>query len=159
MRHAKSEWADASVRDIDRPLNERGSHDAPRMGKLLRDKSICPALIISSDAVRALTTAQLVARELGYPIDRIRTNHALYLASPDTLLEVLSSEGDDYTDVMLVAHNPGMTELANRIVAKRIDNLPTCGVFMIETDLPVWGALMDKPGSFTGFLSPKQNLG
>jgi phosphohistidine phosphatase len=158
MRHAKSAWSDTDLRDFDRPLNKRGIRDAPRMGKLLFQKGIQPDLIISSDAVRALTTAKLIAQELGYPVERIHTNHALYLAPPNVLLDALSSSSSDCETLLLVAHNPGMTELANRLSEARIDNLPTCGVFIVESDAPDWTTFGKTAGSFTGFLSPKQDL-
>ena len=157
MRHAKSDWSDASLRDFDRPLNKRGKEDAPRMGKLLRARGIQPKLIISSDARRALTTARLVAAELNYRDADIRQVHALYLAPPSTMLDVLTDHAPDCDDVMLVAHNPGMTDLANYASDASIDNLPTCGVFVIELDGD-WTGLTKKPGRFAGFFSPKQDL-
>lgn len=158
LRHAKSNWDDPSLRDIDRPLNERGQRDAPRMGKLLREKDICPEVIISSDATRAMTTARLVARELDYPADDIRQNHALYLASPGAMLNVLETTAANDRDVMLVAHNPGLTDLANRLSDARIDNVPTCGVFVIESDTENWEQLANTPGTFAGFYCPKTDL-
>ena len=128
------------------------------MGKLLHHKGICPNLIISSDAVRALTTAKLLAQELSYPTEHIHTNHALYLAPPDILLDAISNISSNYENVLLVAHNPGMTELANHLTEMHIDNLPTCGVFIVETVLPDWDAFRKTTASFIEFLSPKQNL-
>ncbi len=157
LRHAKSDWSDAALRDFDRPLNKRGRDNAPRMGRLLHAKGLCPDLIISSDAKRALTTARLAAAELDYPVESILLSHALYLAPPETLLEVLVEYGGDAEQVMLVAHNPGMTDLANRASDARIDNLPTCGVFLIDVDTD-WADLKQKPGRFAGFFSPKQDL-
>lgn len=158
LRHAKSGWSDTGMRDFDRPLSKRGTHDASCMGKLLHDKGIQPDLMISSDAVRALTTAKLVAHELAYPTEHIHTSHALYLAPPDILLDAINNISSDYENVLLVAHNPGMTELANRLSKMHIDNLPTCGVFRVETALPEWSAFGTTPASFIDFLSPKQNL-
>ena len=66
IRHAKSSWKDLGVPDHERPLNKRGRHDAPLMGKLLRDQNITPDLIISSTAIRAETTAKLVAKACKY---------------------------------------------------------------------------------------------
>lgn len=157
LRHAKSDWSDPALLDFDRPLNKRGQNNAPRMGRLLQTKGIRPDLIISSDANRALTTARLVATELGYPEAAIRQSHAMYLAPPSTLLDVLAQYGNEHAQVMLVAHNPGMTELANYASDARIDNLPTCGVFMIDVEGD-WAELTKKPGRFAGFLSPKQDL-
>lgn len=158
IRHAKSDWSDSSLRDFDRPLNKRGNNDAPRMGKLLRQQGLRPDLIISSDALRAKITAELIARELEYPLTDIRFNHGMYLAAPATLLAALADTDESRSCVVLVAHNPGMTELANQLSDARIDNLPTSGVFMTELDNGNWSDFGHAPARFAGFLSPKQNL-
>ena len=158
LRHAKSDWSDQSLRDFDRPLNKRGKRNAPAMGQLLKDRGISPDLIISSDANRAYTTARLVAQELGYPDENILLNHAMYLAAPGTLLEVLADSGKQHEHVMLVAHNPGMTELANRLSDASIDNLPTCGVFFVDADIENWHQVAGTQHRFAGFLCPRQDL-
>ncbi|MCP4001298.1 MAG: histidine phosphatase family protein [Gammaproteobacteria bacterium] len=158
LRHAKSDWPDTNIRDFDRPLSKRGINDATCMGKLLHDKGICPNLIISSDATRAFTTATLLAQQFSYPTEQINTNHALYLAPPDTLLDAISNISSNHENVLLVAHNPGITELANHLTEIHIDNLPTCGVFIAKTILPDWNAFRKTTASFVEFLSPKQNL-
>ena len=61
LRHAKSSWKDPDLDDHDRPLNKRGRRDAPRMGRLLRKEDLLPDLILSSTAVRARMTAEMVA--------------------------------------------------------------------------------------------------
>ena len=128
------------------------------MGKLLLEKGIRPDVIISSDAARAITTARLVARELDYELDDIRQNNALYLAPPSALLDVLKETAANDQDVMLVAHNPGMTELANLLSDRHIDNLPTCGVFVIESDTENWEQLANTPGTCADFFCPKTDL-
>ena len=158
LRHAKSSWSEPGLADFDRPLNKRGRHDAPLMGELLVEQNISPQLIISSDARRARTTAKLVAQKLGYEQERIEFSHALYLATPRTLLNVMLEHAGDFDHIMLVAHNPGLTDLANRLSNARIDNLPTCGVFMVEHDGQHWDQLATGDNSFGGFFSPKQNL-
>ena len=159
IRHAKSDWSDSSLRDFDRPLNKRGNRDAPRMGKLLGQQGVRPDLIISSDALRARITAELIAREVGYPLADIRLSHALYLAAPATLLAALAEVDESLRCVALVAHNPGMTDLANQLSDARIDNLPTSGIFMTELDEGKWSDFGRRQARFAGFLSPKQNLG
>ena len=158
LRHAKSDWSDSSRRDFDRPLNKRGNRNAPAMGRLLRENQLVPQLVISSDANRAQTTARLVAAELGYDEQQIRLSNALYLAAPRTMLELLAEVDADTESVMMVAHNPGMTDLANRLSDARIDNLPTCGVFVVDFDTPDWTAVGDRPGTFVYFWCPRQHL-
>jgi phosphohistidine phosphatase len=158
LRHAKSSWDDSSQRDFDRPLNKRGLRDAPRMGQLLLEQQINPGVIISSDANRAQSTARLVATELDYPFDDIRMNHALYLSSAATILDVLDSVAAKDSDVMLIAHNPGLTELANRLSDARIDDLPTCSVFIATQAAESWHDLGTHAGHFEAFYSPKKDL-
>ncbi|MGI9289884.1 MAG: SixA phosphatase family protein [Gammaproteobacteria bacterium] len=158
LRHAKSSWDNPNLRDFDRPLNKRGQRDAPSMGVLLKNNDIRPDVIISSDAKRAQTTARLVAAEIGYPDDDIRLNNALYLSSPNTMLDVLASEAANDKNVMLVAHNPGMTDLANYLSDARIDNLPTCGVFMVTQDNDNWQQMANREGKFEAFYCPKKDL-
>ena len=83
LRHAKSSWEDDRLDDSDRPLNERGERDAPLMGRRLRARGARPTLILTSPAVRARRTAQIVAREIGYPAEFLQREEELYLASPD----------------------------------------------------------------------------
>jgi phosphohistidine phosphatase len=158
FRHAKSSWDDSSQRDFDRPLNKRGLRDAPRMGQFLLEQQINPGIIICSDANRALSTARHVATELSYPLDDIRMNHALYLSSAATILDVLDSAAAKDSDVMLIAHNPGLTELANSLSDTRIDNLPTCSVFIATQAAESWNELGAHAGRFEAFYSPKNDL-
>ena len=110
LRHAKSSWTDSSITDWQRPLNERGLRDAPRAGEWLREHSRVPDLIITSDAVRARTTAELVARSAGYARE-IVVEPSLYLATPDTVLALLNDVKEPTASVMIVGHNPGLEDL------------------------------------------------
>lgn len=155
LRHAKSDWNSPSRSDFDRPLNERGRRDAPHMGQQLRRRGLRPQLILSSPALRAVTTARMVAVELGCNADAVHTVDALYLASPKQILQVLGKYGAMQTDVMLVGHNPGLTDLANLISDARIDNIPTCGAFSVELNASDWNSLEVSAGKLTWFDYPK----
>lgn len=155
LRHAKSDWNSPTRDDFDRPLNARGKRDAPLMGEQLRKRGLRPQLILSSPALRAITTARLVAAELGYEAKSIVTDTNLYLASPATILDVLRAKGAACTDVMLVGHNPGLSELANRIGDVSIDNIPTCGAFTVELHADSWDALGKAAGQLAWFDYPK----
>lgn len=155
LRHAKSSWDNAGIRDIDRPLNKRGLRDAPEMGRRLRDRNCRPAGMFSSTANRAITTARLVANEIGVPEETIREIPELYLASPGAIVTVLAREADNYDDLIVVGHNPGMTDLANRISDATIDNLPTCGVFAVTFDCSSWSDVLRRRGTLSWFDYPK----
>ena len=138
LRHAKSSWDDAGLDDYHRPLNHRGEKDAPKMGKRLRREGVSPRLICSSSAVRAITTAQRVAEELGYPVASIQQEKKLYHAGPEEILTFLRSVPSHVESVMLVGHNPGFTEFANDLLNEEIDNLPTAGVIGAKLAIDAW---------------------
>lgn len=139
LRHAKSDWSLPDQRDWDRPLNKRGQHDAPEMGRRLRERRLKPDLILTSPAVRALATATIVARELRFPPDRMRQDERLYLADPEDLMAVLRELGGEARHLLVVGHNPGMTEFADRISnERRIDHMPTCAVVTARVNLRDW---------------------
>jgi phosphohistidine phosphatase len=144
VRHAKSSWKDAGLRDIERPLNSRGRRDAPEMGRRIKDHGIRPSLIVSSPAVRAWTTAKLIAAEISYPLEFLQREDGLYLASVDEMLDVIAAQDDGFNSLMLVGHNPGMTEFANFLYSGLTNNLPTAGVVSVEIDQDNW-QLYERP--------------
>jgi phosphohistidine phosphatase len=142
VRHAKSDLGLPGQQDWDRVLNRRGQQDAPEMARRLRERKLKPDLILTSPAVRALTTASIMARELKVPAAHIAQDERLYLAEAKTILTVVRELGGDARHLMLFAHNPGITDCANQLSAgERIDNLPTCGVFTACFDLADWSQL------------------
>jgi len=158
VRHAKSDWSLAGQADWDRPLNKRGQRDAPDMARRLRSRRLKPDLILASPAVRALTTATIMARELKVPAASLRQDERLYLASPADLLAVVRELGGTSKHVMVFGHNPGLTECANRLSAgEHIDNLPTCGVFTATFDLADWHRLDWGSGQEAEFDYPKNH--
>lgn len=155
LRHAKSDWNSPTRNDYDRPLNARGKRDAPRIGQQLRKRGLHPQLILSSSALRAISTARIVAAELGYDAESVQTDDDLYLATPKKILQILREKGAPYADVLLVGHNPGLTDLANLISDARIDNIPTCGAISVELDGRDWSSLSDHAAQLAWFDCPK----
>jgi phosphohistidine phosphatase len=139
LRHAKSSWTDSSLDDADRPLAERGKRDAPRMAERLKTRGAQPTLLLTSHARRALRTAEIVGRALGLGSGQMRTVRELYLASPDAIRGVLAAQDDAHDCVLLVGHNPGLTDLVNELLPElALDNLPTAGVVAVELDASAW---------------------
>ena len=138
VRHAKSSWKDNSLADRDRPLNKRGEHDAPIMGKRISEAGIRPSLIVCSPAVRAWTTAKIIANEIGYPLEFLQREKQLYLASLDDLLDIIFSQEAGFTSLMLVGHNPGLTAFANYLSPGVTNNVPTAGVVSVTFDREDW---------------------
>ena len=155
LRHAKSSWKDASLADRDRPLNRRGNKTAPDMGKRLAELGVRPSLLLTSPAKRTRETARLIARELNYPLEFIQSESELYLATPETILQVVARQDNGFNDVMLFGHNPGITELANRLGDRNIDNVPTCGMVGIELDVKEWTEIVAADGKTVFFDYPK----
>ena len=128
VRHAKSSRDDPSLPDRDRPLDDRGMQDAPKMGKRLAKRDVKPDLLLSSPALRALTTAHLIAEEVGYKRKDIVVDDRLYASSADDLLAVIRALDKKLNRVMLFGHNPEFTDLAHRLSSEIID-MPTSVVF------------------------------
>jgi len=144
VRHAKSSWDDRGLSDRERPLNKRGKRDAPVMGKRVAEAGIRPSLIISSPAIRAWKTAKVFAKELGYPVEFLQREDGLYLASLDNLLDAIATQDPGFNNLMLFAHNPGLTDLANYLVPGLTSNLPTSGVVSVNMQCDDW-MLYDRP--------------
>jgi phosphohistidine phosphatase len=140
IRHAKSSWDDTALPDKDRPLNDRGRRDAPKMGDRLAKRDVKPDLILSSPAVRALETAEIIAKKLDYKRKKIVVDDRLYAATADDLLDVVHKLGDKLERVMLFGHNPELTELAHRLSSK-ITNMPTCAVAEFTFDAKSWSSI------------------
>jgi phosphohistidine phosphatase len=139
VRHAKTEPAYSGQDDWDRVLEPRGQRDAPEMGRRLKDRGSKPDKILTSPAVRAITTATIIARELGVSAAKIVPDERLYLASRKQLLAVVQELGGTAKHLMVVGHNPGLTEFADALSSERsIDNMPTCAVYTLEFDIRNW---------------------
>ena len=144
VRHAKSSWKDTSLSDRKRPLNKRGERDAPIMGKRIHEHGIRPSLIVSSPATRAWRTAKIIAREISYPREFLQREDRLYLASLDEILDTVVATDNSFNNLMIVGHNPGMTDFANFLVPGLTYNVPTAGVVSVEIDQDDW-SLYDRP--------------
>jgi phosphohistidine phosphatase len=114
LRHAKSDWPD--VPDRDRPLAKRGRRDAPRIGRWLHEHGYQPDVVVVSAAARTRQTWDLVAPELGGS-PAVRFEPRAYAASALTLLYLAQELPERYRTALLIAHNPGLSELAASLAA------------------------------------------
>ena len=156
VRHAKSSWKDPELSDFDRPLNKRGKHDAPLTGKRLAARGLRPEFIVSSPARRARRTAKLIARELELPDDRLILETEIYDAEAEVLLKVVRALDERWEHVLLVGHNPGLTELGNLLADCGIENIPTCGVLCLDFDTGDWKSLGPRSGTLVFYDTPKK---
>jgi phosphohistidine phosphatase len=140
VRHAKSSWENTDLPDLERPLNDRGKTDAPRMGKRLKEKEIYPELLISSPAKRAFSTAKRIAEILNYKAENIKIKEKLYHAGADQILGVLKNVKDSIESVMIFGHNPGLTDFVNEFSEEDFvtDNIPTCGIAAFHIPIESW---------------------
>jgi phosphohistidine phosphatase len=137
VRHAKSSWDDPNLLDKDRPLNARGKRDAPKMGKRLAKRAVTVDLILSSPAIRAIKTARVLADELDYKLKEIVVDDRLYPGAVNDLLEIVHNLGRKLNAVLLVGHDPALSELAHRL-SSDITHMPTCAVAEFTFNAKSW---------------------
>jgi phosphohistidine phosphatase len=155
LRHAKSSWDSPARDDHERPLNNRGRRDGPRMGKLVRQQELIPDVVISSDAVRARLTAEAVAEAARYA-GEIVLDPRLYLAGPADIVSVLRTVRANAETVMVVGHNPGLEELVEQLTGERQD-LPTGALVQIVLPIDRWRDLeLSTRGTLKGHWRPKE---
>jgi len=153
VRHATSDHGSPSIGDFDRPLNHRGKHDASAMARWFKKIGVQVDALISSLAVRALSTAEDFAMEINLPI---QTDERIYDASVRELLAVVRELDDCHSSVMLTGHNPGLSELLHYLTGANCGNLPTAAVAVIELPLESWRNISAGKGVLKSISSPKE---
>jgi phosphohistidine phosphatase len=137
MRHAKAESADPKLSDEDRALTEKGVNDAHKLAVKLQKKELNFNLIVTSPAIRAISTAQIIAKTLDHHQYHLEVEKRLYQASPDTFLNLLIGLHKKAAKVLLVGHNPGLEEFAQILSGERVV-MQTCGLIQFSFDLKHW---------------------
>lgn len=138
VRHAKSSWDDPSQSDFDRPLNDRGKKDAPKMAKRLVEKKHKIDVFISSPARRARKTAANFIEEFDGKEKDIVLNESLYEASVDAFFKTVETISNKYDSAAIFSHNPGITEFVNMLTDEMVPNMPTCAVFGVRAPISSW---------------------
>jgi phosphohistidine phosphatase len=157
VRHAKSSISEQDMPDIERPLNERGSTDAPIIAGIIAKKlKPKPDLILSSNALRAMTTANIFAEALGYPEDFVLVENGIYDRGTKYIINLLKTQSDDVNSILLFGHNPEVTSLATYFLGDFIGSLPTCAVMAIDFDIDRWSEIEDINGVLKFFEFPKR---
>jgi len=153
-RHAKSDWNQPGYSDFDRPLNPKGETVAPVMASEIHKKYSVDQ-IISSDAARALATATHYKSALT-PQRELVHEHLLYNASHMDIARVVNNLSNAYTSVMLVGHNPGMTEIVNYYAPDSLDDMPTCSVAIVQFEINAWNEITQNTGKLMAFETPNK---
>ena len=136
IRHCKSSWSDLSLNDFDRPLNNRGVQDGNLMSKELSKKIDNVDLLISSSSKRTRLTADFFIELI--KINKISFIDDLYHSSSENIINKLKKISNTHESIMVIGHNPGLTDLVNKLTSINLYNLPTCGVAIVNLNIKNW---------------------
>jgi len=153
LRHAKSSWSDASLRDFDRPLNDRGREAAKRIGERLASESLSAPFVICSPALRTRQTAEIVFESSGLSAEQ-RFEERVYEASLRDLLQVVSEIHDDKHVAIVIGHNPGLEELLAFLTGES-RRMPTCALAKVTFDVASWRDVSSGGQKLEWFITPK----
>ncbi len=151
IRHAKSNWNQPLVSDHDRIINDIGKSDAKLIGKYLYQAHYTVSHMISSSAIRTLQTAKIISKEIKFE-DSIETQSLIYNSAAEKILNLIYNINNKFECVILVGHNPTITELANHISNIKIDNIPTSGTMIIDFECQ-WKQISNN-GKLIDFITP-----
>ncbi len=155
IRHAKSSWSNPLLEDFERPLNKRGAKNAPFMAKVLKQKEVNPDLIISSPSKRTKDTLDFFIKEFDYK-GEIIFEESIYEAPYINILKVIKNIDDKHKTIFLFGHNPGFNDLADFLLGRFEDNIPTCGVLKINFDTNYWKNISKDNSKLIFFNFPKK---
>ena len=154
LRHAKSSWNDATLRDFDRPLKKRGREAAKRIGERLAEESLSKLLVICSPAVRTRETAAIVLKSANLQVAP-RFDDRIYEASLRELVQIVSEIPDDAEVAIMIGHNPGFEELLAFLTGEH-RRMPTCALGKIKFEDVSWKDVRAGEGSLEWFIAPKE---
>lgn len=157
IRHAKASWKDIDVSDFNREINKRGKKDIPFMAQRLKSFGVLPDLILSSPAMRAKETALGIAKIIGYDEEKILFENSLYASCYTNYRYLLDSLDEKYNEVFIVAHNPEITEVGERLSGAILTNIPTCAIVCIEFDTNSFKNIGEESGKVLFFDYPKKH--
>ncbi len=153
VRHAKSSW-EVDQDDFDRSLKKKGKLNAPFMARKLLSRGVNVEQIISSSAKRTTKTTGTINQVLGVPETMVSFNKELYLASPKEIIKQIQETNNSVNELMIVAHNPGVTQVVNFLAKEHFENIPTSGMACILFDIESWSDLKNN-GKLGFFIYPK----
>jgi phosphohistidine phosphatase len=154
LRHAKSGWKDAEMRDFDRPLTVRGRRASSVIGRYLRKRLLIPGLVISSPAERARETTAIVLKTARIPAE-LRYDERIYEAHVGRLLEVVSQADASVDTVLMVGHNPGFSDFAQYLTGDGV-HMPTAALAQIALDVEDWRQVVAGCGELKKLIKPRE---
>lgn len=154
VRHAKSSRSIADLEDFDRPLNERGYSDAHLIGLHLKNEIDGQLVIISSPAVRALSTALIFGREINYEPEKINLCIELYETDATTYLKVILEQKDIFNSMILVGHNPTISDTIEKLNGSTCGDVPTCAVSIFTIKTEKWADILTSERTLESSIIP-----
>ena len=161
LRHAKSDWGDSSLKDFDRPLNDRGWKAAMAIGHEMRERDFAPDLVLLSPAVRTRETLARAEEGFGDKFEVVE-DRAIYLAETETLVELIRGAPSDAARLLVVGHNPGMHELVlvlsngpSELREEVAHKFPTGAMAEISFDVEDWPDVASATGRLRSFVKPR----
>jgi phosphohistidine phosphatase len=156
MRHAKSSWGEPGMDDFDRPLLEKGKKRTRTIIHNLEKRKALPEFIITSPAIRALETAKIIAHHYSIPPENFRVDKQVYTADDLNASDIFFDIPNHVNSLMVVGHNPSITNFANRFIPKPVDPLPTSSVVCIKSEIGEWNDICQNISAVKFILYPKQ---
>lgn len=155
IKHGKSSWTLPDTRDIERPLSKSGVKDVETMSSYLKLKKIKACIFLSSCALRAQDTTDILAQKLKFEGKRVYLQE-LYMTPAENAKDILMAQSDDVDTIFLVGHNPQISELVNMLSDEHVNKIPSMGIVELKFDIDMWDDLENAKGSIESFIIPKQ---
>lgn len=157
MRHAKSSWEEGSLKDFDRPLNDRGIKDAPRMGRYLEELGIIPDNIICSPALRAKQTILSVAEVLGLESEKITWDEDLYFRGAMSYIQAIKRVNGPSSAVLIAGHYPMVSDVVSTLIGQELrGHFSTATIACVEVNIESWDALDEGTCKLMWMVKPRE---
>ncbi|WKN30464.1 histidine phosphatase family protein [Porifericola rhodea] len=154
VRHAEAAEAIAGIKDIERDLTAKGYRDAPRVGKYLFELNVSTDAMLSSSAQRARATAELMAEQLKYEQHKIAYVEELYNASVRSMLQIINEAKPHWNKLIVVAHNPSISYLAEYLSGEAIGNMVPAGMVNLSFEIDNWSEVSEGLGKLEKYVTP-----
>lgn len=159
VRHADSRWSEEIQGDFNRILTEEGEQNAAVIAERLLEKNVKPDLILTSPAVRAKATAEILCKELGLDEDDVLDIHPrIYEATGRILQDIINLQLDDVEQLMLVGHNPAISRVVEHFTGHLLENIPPAGAVGVAFETDTWAEVGHASGEFLWYDYPHNTI-
>jgi phosphohistidine phosphatase len=155
LRHSKSSWNNPELSDFDRPLNNRGNKNAEMMSIKLSHKIDQVDMLMSSSSERTKSTSYYFKKKIKFSNEVFADE--LYHASSERIISIIEKIKPNINSLLILGHNPGLTEIINVLTNYRLYNLPTTGIVIIKLNIKLWNQIseLNYPGEVEWIKFPK----